>query len=879
MPLLSHTLPELAQKSLLPLLFLTATASVLAIGSVHTPVLIAVSALSALSAAAAFTLPNPHRLQTLPILLLLALALLTLLQTVPIPIAWLERIAPTNADIWSRALLPLHQPPSAFATISLDPGASTREALKLATYATIFAASTQLGAQRGAAHGLLIVFGSACLAALTTLIHGLLGLTHVYGLYQPAFRPSPWHVGPLLNPNNLAGYLNLGLFSGIGLLFMHNPILPAWTTGLGTALLLAILLASGSRAGVIALLFGLILFAFLSRSSAARIFKNRRFLLPAATALLGGIAFALLGTGREAWLELYDQDLQKLQNLRHVLPALLDFPWLGMGRGAFESVFPAYKITPGHHTYTHAENFVLQWSCEWGIPIALVALLGFAHAFSPRRMGAHRGAVAAAAFTGLCALLLQNMADLGLEVPALCIAASITMGSLYGDSKRRHLPRASHTSEEPANTLAQKIRQRIQTIQSNPIATILFPILFIALFTAPVLWVGRSDLTSDQDKIRAQMAAKDFGQSAERTQFMGELRAAIQRHPAEPYFPLVGALFSWREKTGDPIPWLQRTLERSPVNGRAHLLLADVLYERKAKLQAFMELRLAVENDAALVMPAAESALRYSKQFEEIVRSVPAGPAGAAMLDALGEQLSRMAKAGGQDEETRQKCDEEALQRDPSRPGPRLRQAEMLIGLLDPKNKARASSICPEAGQCERILEEHASALQKYLPDSSHGLRIRARLWTIQGRAEEAEQMLSSQCNRFSDRAECIKQRVMSAAAIPKGDRLNAAVKDYVSASCNKAAGCAAAAAWAGRLRYERGEWAAAAALYERAVREEPTEERYLGLAEAAGRAGAHAKAADALQKVLQKKGGGDAELKKRIEEERAKAAGILVEP
>lgn len=875
-----HSPESIADRALFPLLALCAAFSVLAIGSVHTPALLVSATLAAFAASAALVLHRSNSpsspVLSLPIALLFALALITLLQAVPLPLSWLHRIAPLNADIWSRALLPLGLDPPARASISLDPGQSTVEALKLAAYAAVFYASSTLGARKGAASGLLIVFIASTLASLATLLHGLLGLDQVYGLYQPTFRPSPWQLGPLLNPNNLAGYLNLGIFSGLGLLLMHNPILPPWGAGLGIAFMLATTLATASRAGVLALIIGLILFSLLTRKARGshRSLTSRRILLPASAALIAGLGFALLGTGRETWLELSDRDLQKIEHFGRVLPAVWDFGWLGMGRGAFESVYPAYKVTPGHYTYTHAENFILQWCADWGVPVACLALLGFAYTFSPNRLGATKGTVAAAAFVGLFTLLLQNLADLGLEIPALCIALCISMGALYGDTKRRRL---HHGLSEPKPSFSQRLLK-------HRIAALIAPILGMTAFMAPVLAIGMRDLASDREELRTRMQQSGLNQAEQREAFVNTLRAAILRHPAEPYFPLVGALYSWREKTGDPLPWLQRALERMPLNGRAHLLLADVLIERKAKHQALMELRMAVESDASLVMPAAQSALRYSLHIEDLLRAVPQGKAGAAVLDAMGEQLN--AKGGlAKDKhlawESRRRCDEEALVRDPLRLGPRLRQVQMLFEALEGRGVegGEGAKLCADRTGCERSLEEHERVLEQQAPESSHALRIRARRLTLQGKADEAERLLAGECSRYNDRKECIQQRVMSAASLAGPERLNAAIRDYMSASCIKAASCAEAGEWAGRLRLDRGEYLAAMPLLERAVREEGTEARWLLLAEIASKAGAHAKAADALQKVLEKRGGADPVLKKRMEEERGKAAGMLVGP
>jgi tetratricopeptide (TPR) repeat protein len=145
------------------------------------------------------------------------------------------------------------------------------------------------------------------------------------------------------------------------------------------------------------------------------------------------------------------------------------------------------------------------------------------------------------------------------------------------------------------------------------------------------------------------------------------------------------------------------------------------------------------------------------------------------------------------------------------------------------------------------------------------------------GEAEEAERMLAAECGRASDRGACAKLRVEAAAQLKGPDRIAVAVRDYLSAECSRARECADAAQWAASMRATRGEWGAAMALYNRAAREDPGEGRWLALADAASQAGAHAQAVEALEKVAQKRGGADPALRKRIEEERSKAAGPLL--
>ena len=75
---------------------------------------------------------------------------------------------------------------------------------------------------------------------------------------------------------------------------------------------------------------------------------------------------ALLRGTRSMWVEIYDKNLSKLEMILWARPLIHDHPIFGIGRGAFESVFPAYRALAGSGTYTHAENFLAQVCREYG---------------------------------------------------------------------------------------------------------------------------------------------------------------------------------------------------------------------------------------------------------------------------------------------------------------------------------------------------------------------------------------------------------------------------------------------------------------------------------------------------------------------------------
>src|SRR5262249_1491766 len=147
----------------------------------------------------------------------------------------------------------------------------------------------------------------------------------------------------------------------------------------------------------------------------------------------------------------------------------------------------------------------------------------------------------------------------------------------------------------------------------------------------------------------------------------------------------------------NPMPWLQRALERNPVSGRAHLLLAEVLAASGAKQQALFEARLAVESETMLVKVVAEVAARWVTDFDDVAAAVPSGPDGAVFLDVLAKYL-----ATDKDKTAlRARCDSEALARDPSRIHPRRRLIEDRLAALASK-EPEMLRVCPTRAQCER---------------------------------------------------------------------------------------------------------------------------------------------------------------------------------
>jgi len=357
------------------LLALVLVGSVLAIGTVHIPTLMAVSAIALIGAVIE---ARALRRIPLPAIVLAVLSLISALQATSLPATLVKLLSPASANIWLRCLVPFGEPALRRFPLSLDPSASIAEALKWLTYAAVYIMATRARARRGSTWLAVLLFGSATLVSFITLLHGVADLPELYGLYHPDFVPGRWNVGPLLNSNNLAGYALLGLFTGGGLIVSGRSPLPRLAVMIGVGIITAALALSGSRAGVLSVLVvGTTALVWLMRGKGAHI-SVRGVAFGAAPLLIGiAVAIALGDEGTAAGLATLDVE-RKVSVWVWSLPMIREHAFFGVGRGAFETGFQPYRGALAHdwaNVVTHAENFVLQWISEWGAPVGLCAVV------------------------------------------------------------------------------------------------------------------------------------------------------------------------------------------------------------------------------------------------------------------------------------------------------------------------------------------------------------------------------------------------------------------------------------------------------------------------------------------------------------------------
>jgi hypothetical protein len=791
--------------------------SVLAIGSVH-PHSVLIVSLVALYAGgrAAYRIGVPP-----PALVAVGLSAFCLLQALPLPFGVVESIAPSNADVWGRALRPFGEGPPRYASVSLDPGASLVEALKWLSYGGVFVAAAYVARQRRISLVLTMVFGAGLLVAIVTMLHALFGAERVYGVYTPTFPVASRHVGPLLNPNNLAGYLNLAVFCGLAVLSSRDETMPRWATALGLLVLIGATLRTASRAGTVLLVIGVVTFLVLlwamrrSRRESPR--GQLGFLGLVFGVLAGGVVLGIAGNRDEIWRDLTESGLGKITMWTWTQRMIADFPVWGVGRGAFETAFGPYRASPlsGNIVVTHPENFIAQWATEWGLPVTLAALALFVATMRPWRLGILRRTGRVAAVLGIAILLLHNFVDLGLEVAGIAIAAAAVLGALWGESEFQAI-----------ELRASRWQRRVVPLVAAACAV---------AWTATA-FAGTRHVKRDRLELMTSYRSAKLGDAGARKELRLALRDAIERHPGDAYLPLLGALIAYRAADQDPVPWLQRVLERDLFSGRAHYVLAHVLKRRGALEQALLELRLAGESDPRLRPQTGVTAVGWAESLDALMRAVPAGAGGAMTLETACVRLKDVA--------TRTRCMEEAISRTPEYA---LFRRILCADLLR-ESELPDSPYCGGAARerCLQLVERHAKALRVFEPNSSGSAEFMARALMLRGQNTEAERLLVEECGARELSLSCLRTRVEAAARMEPPLRMDDAIEQLRKAACATEESCAGELDWIANRVLAEGNVAAALLYASRAARQAPTPQRWTRVVEIAKRAGHEELAAEA---------------------------------
>jgi O-antigen ligase len=403
-------------------------------------------AFAALALAAASSAPaGPLKPAATAITALCLLLALGLFQILPLPGKVLEAVSPASAAIQSQAgrLLALHgEAARPRAAISIAPIETESWLLETAALLALFAASAivNVGRRRRA------LFAAAlCAAALFQVGWGLFG--------DPAISGEAGRLrGTFVNPDHLAGYLEIGMAAAFALLYaeiltggdrgggehlsekVETRFLPLALLGLLWAALCSGVLLSQSRGGVIAAVAGTATLVVLA------LWRRRGGALGSALLLAGAatiaVAFAAAPIA-ERFLASDPRDVSsdtRAQLRAASARAGRRFPLLGGGLGAFQEAFALSQPRELLMLVDHAHDdwVEIRTTGGWiGFLLALAAVAAtFAGLLGAWRRQRHRveSAFALAGLGAMAALSVHAFVEFNFAIPAIPATLAMLLG-------------------------------------------------------------------------------------------------------------------------------------------------------------------------------------------------------------------------------------------------------------------------------------------------------------------------------------------------------------------------------------------------------------------------------------------------------------------
>lgn len=404
------------------------------------------------------TLRVPLRLYAVPLAMFAAVLLWALLQAV----SWTP--AALHHPLWTAAALALSLSKGALGTplagaISLDPAATGRIALELATYGAVFFLALQTAASATRAQLLL---RAAVLAGTAYAVYGLfLYFTHsdaILWFQKQVYLNNV--TATFENRNNFATFAGMSTIAALGLFLNELGKLAgadefasrswlikteylwkkAWPYLVALGLLATALLLSQSRAGMVTTLIGIaVLLVALKPAKELRHVKFAWLFAAVAAALLVVILFSGQNTLARFDVRIIGEEARFPAWLA-ALDTLRAHPFIGQGLGAFEPAFRVFRSFAVDGRFMEAHSDVLENMVELGIPAAVlldaVLVLLFSACFlgaRARRRNAYLPAIGAAvtAQVGLHAFV-----DFSTQVPAVVVCFAVMLAVGFAQSFR-----------------------------------------------------------------------------------------------------------------------------------------------------------------------------------------------------------------------------------------------------------------------------------------------------------------------------------------------------------------------------------------------------------------------------------------------------------
>lgn len=407
---------------------------------------------------------SPALLKAKPVIVMLCAWLgLLLFQLLPLPPLLIEFLSPTRFENYTL----VHKLEQWFA-LTESVSASVTFFLKSLAYVLIFVITLLLvnSKQRVKWLAWTLIY-SALFQAMYGSIMTLSGVE--YGFFFKKYAYVGVATGTFVNRNHLAGYLNMGLAVGIGMLIAglnKDEILRGtrqWSRKIVQLLLskkaqlriyIAVmtvaLVLTHSRMGNTAFFVSLTVTALLS----LRFTSHAKRLMAILVVSIIVIDILILSTwfGLEKLAQRMEKSSVETETRDEVALATLnqwqDYLILGSGGGTYQHVFPKYRTSEISMFYDHAHNDVLQMASETGVVgiVLLVVVVLFSWFTAIRALALRHDplniGLAFAATMGILALSIHSFVDFNHQMPAnaatFMVILSLAWIARFGFKHEKH---------------------------------------------------------------------------------------------------------------------------------------------------------------------------------------------------------------------------------------------------------------------------------------------------------------------------------------------------------------------------------------------------------------------------------------------------------
>jgi len=388
------------------------------------------------------------------------------LQIVPLPWELVSTVSP-EISRWTRSARFGVQPGGGWQPLSLTPAATAIILVKFCALALLFVGLTRAIRHVGIPWFVTQLTGLGLGLAVLGIIQKVLTDEHhalVYGFWRPLQGGNPF--GPFINRNHFAGWMamtlplvfgySIGLLSeaGGGPRRGRQWFHWAWTVDAHRVLVVGVaaivmglaLVVTGSRSGLVAFAIGMAVVAALMwlRLPAGR----ARFAAATYVVLVvcGTIGWAGLNRTIDRFAPASRDLGSRMAAWRDTVGMIQDFPWAGVGLGAYGDAMLVYQTGTREVQYMQAHNDYLQLAAEGGllVGVPVVILLFVIIRQVGRRLTAGQDTrliewVRAGAVGGLAAIAAQSFFEFSLHMPGNAVLFVVLLALAIHRPARPHV--------------------------------------------------------------------------------------------------------------------------------------------------------------------------------------------------------------------------------------------------------------------------------------------------------------------------------------------------------------------------------------------------------------------------------------------------------